>query len=227
MYPAASVVASKSRTAACGGWSWRKMAAAWPVRLRAAWPSTLAQSTLVPEPIWCRSARTADQHAVVAPTWTSRRRWYRLGTARPLAASARSRRSARRPPLAPTALRRAAAHRRRPAGRDAGTAAVLSSHDVDRQAEALGALDNELLGADSITSTGLTGPCELLHPFARYLNWLPILAGSRSWMSAGETGLTAPSTSTGMQPDQHGCITGTHTVAVLPPRATMSGRRSC
>ena len=38
----------------------------------------------------------------------------------------------------------------------------------------------------------------------RYPNRLPILSGSRSWMSADGTGSAAPSTSTGMLPDQHG-----------------------
>jgi hypothetical protein len=33
---------------------------------------------------------------------------------------------------------------------------------------------------------------------------LPILSGSRSWMSSDGTGSAAPSTSTGMLPDQHG-----------------------
>jgi len=38
----------------------------------------------------------------------------------------------------------------------------------------------------------------------RYPNRLPILSGSRSWMSADGTGSAGPSTSTGMLPDQHG-----------------------
>ena len=53
-------------------------------------------------------------------------------------------------------------------------------------------------------STGLTGLSELPHPCARYPIRLPVLSGSRSWMSADGTGSAAPFTSTGMLPDQHG-----------------------
>ncbi len=55
--------------------------------------------------------------------------------------------------------------------------------------------------------TGLSGPP---HRCARYPDLLPILSGSRASMSADETGSAAPSTSTGMLPEQHRSITGTH-----------------
>jgi len=42
------------------------------------------------------------------------------------------------------------------------------------------------------------------HRYARSLNRLPILNGSRTSMSADGTGSAAPSTNTGMSPDQHG-----------------------
>jgi hypothetical protein len=41
-------------------------------------------------------------------------------------------------------------------------------------------------------------------PLRRYPNRSPILSGLHSWMSADGTGSAAPSTSTGMLPDQHG-----------------------
>jgi hypothetical protein len=56
----------------------------------------------------------------------------------------------------------------------------------------------------STTSTGPTGPCELPHPCSRYPNRLPIPTGSRTSISADGTGSAAPSTSTGMLPEQHG-----------------------
>ena len=52
--------------------------------------------------------------------------------------------------------------------------------------------------------TGLTGLSRLPHRCARYPNRLPILSGSRSWMSTDGTGSVVPSTSTDMLPDQHG-----------------------
>ncbi len=42
------------------------------------------------------------------------------------------------------------------------------------------------------------------HRYARYPNRLPILSGSRTSMSADETGPAASSTNTGMPSDQHG-----------------------
>ena len=53
-------------------------------------------------------------------------------------------------------------------------------------------------------STGLTGTLQAPHRCARYPNRSPILSGSRSSMSADGTGSAAPSTSTGMLPDQYG-----------------------
>ena len=52
--------------------------------------------------------------------------------------------------------------------------------------------------------TGLTGLSGLPRRCARYPSRLPILSGSRSWMSADGTGSAVPSTSTGMLPEQHG-----------------------
>jgi hypothetical protein len=49
-----------------------------------------------------------------------------------------------------------------------------------------------------------TEPSALPHPCAHYPNRSPILRGSRTSMSADETGSAAPSTSTDMLPDQHG-----------------------
>ena len=56
----------------------------------------------------------------------------------------------------------------------------------------------------STTSTGPTGPSGLPHPCAGYPNRLPILNRSRTSISADGTGSAAPSTNTGMLPDQHG-----------------------
>ena len=54
------------------------------------------------------------------------------------------------------------------------------------------------------TSIGPTGLWRMPHRYARYLNRLPILSGSYTLRSADGTGSAAPSTSTGMLPDQHG-----------------------
>jgi hypothetical protein len=56
----------------------------------------------------------------------------------------------------------------------------------------------------STTGTGPTGPWWMPHRYARSLNRLPIPSGSHTSMSADGTGPAAPSTSTGMLPDQHG-----------------------
>jgi hypothetical protein len=61
--------------------------------------------------------------------------------------------------------------------------------------------------------TGPTGVSEAPRRWARYPDRLLILSGSRTSMSADRTGSAAPSTSTGMLPDQHGRIIGTHNLA--------------
>ena len=49
-----------------------------------------------------------------------------------------------------------------------------------------------------------TGLWRMPYRYACYLDRLLILSGSRTSMSADGTGSAAPSTSTGMLPDQHG-----------------------